>query len=101
MLLHNPDSSNIFHLVADMYPNAQFHGMDLSPIQPDWVPENVLFVVDDIEHEAGWTYPENSFDYIHIRHTCHSIKNRTELWSRIYKSVQTPFSVVLPLVCSY
>lgn len=74
-----------FYLVADMYPNAQFHGMDLSPIQPDWVPENVLFVVDDIEHEAGWTYPENSFDYIHIRHTCHSIKNRAELWSRVYK----------------
>jgi hypothetical protein len=77
--------SNIMILVADMYPNAQFHGMDLSPIQPDWVPENVLFVVDDIEHEAGWTYPENSFDYIHIRHTCHSIKNRTELWNRVYK----------------
>ncbi|KAM0481038.1 hypothetical protein ACHAPX_003929 [Trichoderma viride] len=74
--------------LADLYPNAQFHGMDLSPIQPDWVPENVLFVVDDIEHEAGWTYPENSFDYIHIRHTCHSIKNRTELWSRIYKHLK-------------
>ncbi|RFU80601.1 methyltransferase [Trichoderma arundinaceum] len=42
--------------LADMYPNATFHGMDLSPIQPDWVPENVLFVVDDIEHEAGWTH---------------------------------------------
>ncbi|KAM0245577.1 hypothetical protein ACHAQJ_010525 [Trichoderma viride] len=73
--------------MADMYPNATFHGMDLSPIQPDWVPENVLFVVDDIEHEAGWTYPENSFDYIHIRHTCHSIKDRVELWDRVYKQV--------------
>ncbi|KAH6605947.1 hypothetical protein Trco_005100 [Trichoderma cornu-damae] len=72
-------------LLADKYPNATFHGMDLSPIQPDWVPENVLFVVDDIEHEAGWTYPENTFDYIHIRHTCHSMKNRAELWSRVYK----------------
>ncbi|KAL7810100.1 methyltransferase [Trichoderma aethiopicum] len=74
--------------MADMYPNTTFHGMDLSPIQPDWVPENVNFVVDDIEHEAGWTYPENSFDFIHIRHTCHSIKDRTELWSRVYKHLK-------------
>jgi hypothetical protein len=81
-----------------MYPNATFHGMDLSPIQPDWVPENVLFVVDDIEHEAGWTYPENSFDYIHIRHTCHSIKDRAELWDRVYKQVYLSFSLILSLV---
>ncbi|CAM1502429.1 Fc.00g044130.m01.CDS01 [Cosmosporella sp. VM-42] len=74
--------------LADEYPNATFHGMDLSPIQPDWVPENVLFVVDDIEHEAGWTYPEGKFDYIHIRHTIHSIRNRTELWERIYKHLK-------------
>ncbi|KAJ4861908.1 S-adenosyl-L-methionine-dependent methyltransferase [Trichoderma camerunense] len=74
--------------LADMYPNATFHGMDLSPIQPDWVPENVLFVVDDIEHDAGWTYPENSFDYIHIRHTVHSIRDRTELWDRVYKHLK-------------
>jgi hypothetical protein len=70
--------------------------MDLSPIQPDWVPENALFLVDDIEHEGGWTYPENKFDYIHIRHTIHSIRNRQQLWDRIYKYVMLkpckPFS---------
>lgn len=71
--------------VADMYPNSQFHGMDLSPIQPDWVPEKVEFVVDDIEHEAGWTYPYNHFDFIHIRHVLHSIRDREELWARIYR----------------
>jgi SAM-dependent methyltransferase len=73
--------------LADTYPNTEFHGMDLSPIQPDWVPENVLFVVDDIEHEGGWTYPENTFDMIHIRHTLHSIRDRPQLWDRIYKYV--------------
>jgi SAM-dependent methyltransferase len=73
--------------LADNYPNSQFHGMDLSPIQPDWVPENALFFVDDIEHEAGWTYAEDSFDYIHIRHTLHSIKDREQLWDRIWKYV--------------
>ncbi|KAF5621908.1 methyltransferase [Fusarium sp. NRRL 52700] len=74
--------------LADMYPNSQFHGMDLSPIQPDWVPENAIFVVDDIEHEAGWTYGDESFDYIHIRHTVHSIKDRELLWERIWKHLK-------------
>ncbi|KAG6078498.1 hypothetical protein E4U16_001604 [Claviceps sp. LM84 group G4] len=26
--------------------------MEMSPIQPDWVYENVSFVVDDVEHES-------------------------------------------------
>lgn len=71
--------------VADLYPNATFQGLDLSPIQPDWVPQNVSFVVDDIEHEAGWTYDDNMFDYIHVRHIMHSIRDRKELFERIYK----------------
>ncbi|CAH0052989.1 unnamed protein product [Clonostachys solani] len=74
--------------LADIYTESEFHGMDLSPIQPDWVPDNVMFVVDDIEHEAGWTYPENHFDFIHIRHTLHSIQDRKELWNRIYRHLK-------------
>ncbi|KAH7311586.1 S-adenosyl-L-methionine-dependent methyltransferase [Stachybotrys elegans] len=74
--------------LADTYPATTFHGMDLSPIQPDWVPENVLFVVDDIEHEGGWTYGEERFDYIHIRHTIHSIRNRPQMWERIYEHLK-------------
>lgn len=81
-------------VVADIYRKSTFHGMDLSPIQPDWVPENVSFVVDDIEHEAGWTYPENHFDYIHIRHTVHSIRDRSELWDRIFR-FGYPYAVLL------
>lgn len=75
----------IILLVADLYPESTFHGMDLSPIQPDWIPENVSFVVDDIEHEAGWTYPENKFDFIHMRHALHSMRDRPALWERIYQ----------------
>ncbi|KAM0226435.1 hypothetical protein ACHAQD_000356 [Fusarium lateritium] len=71
--------------LADNYPKSQFHGMDLSPIQPDWVPENAIFFVDDIEHEAGWTYPEETFDYIHVRHVVHSLKDRELVWDRIWK----------------
>ncbi|ODA80194.1 hypothetical protein RJ55_03152 [Drechmeria coniospora] len=74
--------------MADSFPETRFHGMDLSPIQPNWVPENTDFVVDDIEHEGGWTYPLNTFDYIHVRHTIHSIKNRPQMWERIFNHLK-------------
>ncbi|KOS19987.1 Trans-aconitate 2-methyltransferase [Escovopsis weberi] len=74
--------------MADQFPKTTFHGMDLSPIQPDWVPENVQFVVDDIEHEGGWTYPEESFDYIHLRHVTSFISDRPQLWERILQHLK-------------
>jgi hypothetical protein len=74
-----------------MYPKATIHGMDLSPIQPDWIPENVSFVVDDIEHEAGWTYQDDCFDFIYMRHTVPFIRDRPDLWERIYQFVQATF----------
>ncbi|KAH6975691.1 methyltransferase [Ilyonectria destructans] len=74
--------------LADSYPDSTFHGMDLSPIQPDWIPERVSFVVDDIEHDAGWVYPDDMFDYIHMRHTLPFIRDRTELWERIYQHLK-------------
>ena len=72
-------------LVADEYPTASIQGLDLSPIQPDYVPPNVQFLVDDIEHENGWDYPENHFDFIHIRHTLYSIHDAKGLIERAYK----------------
>jgi hypothetical protein len=73
--------------VGDKFERAQILGMDLSPIQPVFVPPNVKFVLDDIEHENGWDLPENHFDYIHLRHTLHSIRDRQKLLKRIYKYV--------------
>ncbi|KAL8951247.1 MAG: hypothetical protein Q9222_002775 [Ikaeria aurantiellina] len=51
--------------VAELLPEAQVTGTDLSPIQPPWVPPNCSFEVDD----AGqmWTFPANHFDLIHTR----------------------------------
>ena len=50
---------------ADAHPSAQVVGVDLSAIQPRFVPPNCKFEVDDITKE--WTYGEDHFDYIHIR----------------------------------
>lgn len=71
--------------VADQFPEASIQGLDLSPIQPDYVPPNVQFLVDDVEHENGWDYPENHFDFIHIRHTLYAIQDPKALIERAYR----------------
>ncbi|KAL5598889.1 hypothetical protein BROUX41_003790 [Berkeleyomyces rouxiae] len=52
--------------IADEFPQAEVYGIDLSPIQPDWVPPNCHFHVDDYEDEWTWREDEK-FDYIHGR----------------------------------
>lgn len=50
---------------ADEHPSAQVTGVDLSPIQPSFVPPNCRFEVDNVN--MAWTYPEDKFDFIHVR----------------------------------
>ncbi|KEF53334.1 uncharacterized protein A1O9_10782 [Exophiala aquamarina CBS 119918] len=64
---------------ADEFPESLVLGTDLSPIQPNWVPPNCRFYVDDIESE--WTYsPGEHFDFIHGRALCGSIAD----WHRLF-----------------
>ncbi|KAF2452763.1 S-adenosyl-L-methionine-dependent methyltransferase [Lineolata rhizophorae] len=49
--------------VADQNPQAEVIGVDLSPVQPSWVPPNVNFVVDNVEKD--WAYREG-FDLVHF-----------------------------------
>ncbi|KAL8713227.1 MAG: hypothetical protein Q9220_002748 [cf. Caloplaca sp. 1 TL-2023] len=51
---------------AEAYPDTKTIGTDLSPIQPKTVPPNLDFVVDDCCSDWG-VYPNNHFDYIHVR----------------------------------
>lgn len=63
---------------GDVYPECQVLGNDLSPIQPQWVPANVQFEVDDVNED----WPERPpFDYIHSRYMGGSISD----WSRLMK----------------
>src|SRR5437667_7991972 len=64
---------------ADQFPSAEVIGTDLSPIQPRWVPPNCKFELDDADLE--WMYPDNHFDYVHIRYMIGSIKD----WPKLYK----------------
>lgn len=49
---------------ADEHPESKVLGVDLSPIQPSFVPPNLTFQIDDVE--APWTYTEK-FDFIYSR----------------------------------
>ncbi|KDN68753.1 putative methyltransferase domain-containing protein [Colletotrichum sublineola] len=50
---------------ADEHPAAEVIGVDLSPIQPEYVPPNCRFEIDDVEKEWTWQEP---FDFIFARH---------------------------------
>ncbi|KAL7915274.1 S-adenosyl-L-methionine-dependent methyltransferase [Trichoderma velutinum] len=52
--------------MGDRFPNAIVTATDLSPIQPDVVPTNVEFYVED--SSESWNYSE-TFDYIHTKTT--------------------------------
>lgn len=47
-------------------PNATITGIDLSAIQPEDVPSNVYFEIQDCS-DHDWVRPEDSVDYCHIR----------------------------------
>lgn len=63
---------------ADQYPSAQVIGTDLSPIQPAWTPPNCKFELDDASQT--WTYPDNNFDFIHVRFMLGSIEDYVKLY---------------------
>ncbi|KAK3316026.1 methyltransferase [Apodospora peruviana] len=69
--------------MADELPQASVSGIDLSPIQPEWVPQNCRFHVDDYEDE--WTYrADEKFDYIHGR----ALSGTVADWARFYGQVR-------------
>ena len=68
--------------VGDEYPQAEVIGIDLSPIQPSWVPPNVRFLVDDAE--APWVYSQ-PFDYIHARHMNATVRQWPKFFGQCFQ----------------
>ncbi|KAM0256725.1 hypothetical protein ACHAQJ_004792 [Trichoderma viride] len=66
--------------MGDRYLSAHILGIDLSPIQPDWLPPNVRFMIDDVE--SPWLHPRNHFDYVHSRHTVMAVRDWMKLFRR-------------------
>lgn len=71
---------------AMKYEGAEVIGTDLSPIQPEWVPPNCRFDIDDAESE--WVYSKNSFDFIHSRHLATSICDWPLYIERIFEHLK-------------
>ncbi|KFY37706.1 hypothetical protein V494_04640 [Pseudogymnoascus sp. VKM F-4513 (FW-928)] len=69
---------------ADEHPESQITGIDLSPIQPSFVPANLKFVVDDMEDE--WVISEK-FDLIHVRMMVGSFLNWPQFFTRAYNQL--------------
>lgn len=68
---------------ADRHPHAEIVGTDLSPCQPEWVPPNVRFEIDDAV--LNWTWEPNEFDFIHIRYLFGAIKDWSALFRQAYR----------------
>ncbi|KAM0543974.1 hypothetical protein ACHAPJ_012069 [Fusarium lateritium] len=71
---------------ADKYPGCEVIGTDISPIQPAWVPPNLKFEIDDCNQD--WTFPPESFDYVHFRYLVGCIPDWNKLFEEAYKTLK-------------
>ncbi|KAJ4128480.1 hypothetical protein NW765_012866 [Fusarium oxysporum] len=71
---------------ADEHPNTAVIGTDLSAVQPDWVPPNLKFEIDDCT--KPWTWNANTFDFVHMRYLFGAIRDWTALFKEAYNAVK-------------
>ncbi|KAJ2968284.1 hypothetical protein NUW58_g10255 [Xylaria curta] len=71
---------------ADQYPHAEVVGVDISPSQPQWIPPNLKFEIDDITQP--WTYAPNSFDYIHMRWLIGAVPDWNALFREVFQTLK-------------
>lgn len=72
--------------MADEYPSAKVTGVDLSPIQPAFIPPNCVFEIDDVT--LPWTYPTNQFDFIHVRELFGCIPDWDEFFRQCWRCLK-------------
>ncbi|KAK1671414.1 methyltransferase [Colletotrichum godetiae] len=70
--------------MGDLFPSAEVYGNDLSAIQPDLVPPNVKFEIDDVE--SPWI-GDRKYDFIFCRYMIGSIANYPKLIRNIYDNL--------------
>ncbi|KAI1939426.1 hypothetical protein LOZ66_002738 [Ophidiomyces ophidiicola] len=71
---------------ADEHPSANVTGIDFSAIQPNRLPNNCSFIVDDVCEK--WCYPINHFDLVHIRQLYGSVANWPSLYASTYRHLR-------------
>lgn len=93
--LESPSRSRILDLgtgtgiwavdMADEYASADVIGIDLSPIQPGWLPPNCSFEVNDCE--SSWDYSK-PFTFIHARSLGGSVRDYATLFERSLQNLE-------------
>ncbi|KAI9841507.1 MAG: hypothetical protein M1837_000668 [Sclerophora amabilis] len=71
--------------MAEKYPEAEVVGTDLSATQPDAVPSNVFFEIDDAEDE--WTF-SSLFDFVHIRNMSGAFSDWSAVYSQTFRHLK-------------
>ncbi|KAL5321490.1 hypothetical protein ACEPPN_009449 [Leptodophora sp. 'Broadleaf-Isolate-01'] len=71
--------------VAEKHPEADVKGVDVSPIQPTWVPPNCRFELDDFNLE--WQ-DHNKFDLIHARELLGSVPEWPKFYDECFKALK-------------
>ncbi|KAF5614170.1 methyltransferase [Fusarium subglutinans] len=69
---------------ADAHPETEVTGIDLSPIQPNFLPTNLQFQVDDLKDE--WTFSYN-FDFIFARMMTGSIGEFPKFFAQSFNAL--------------
>ena len=70
---------------AEQHPDCQVKGIDLSPIQPTWVPPNCYFEIDDFNME--WL-DEGKFDLIHARELLGTAPDWPAVYAKALKALK-------------
>lgn len=65
--------------MAENHPESKVTGIDVSPVQPTWVPPNAFFEVDD--YNVEWL-DQGRYDLIHARELLGTSKDWVELYRK-------------------
>ncbi|KAK0610736.1 S-adenosyl-L-methionine-dependent methyltransferase [Immersiella caudata] len=72
---------------GDEHPAAEVIGTDLSPTQPEWVPPNVRFEIDDAT-KVPWTWADGTFEFVHIRYLFGAVADWSALFAQAFRTLQ-------------
>jgi ubiquinone/menaquinone biosynthesis C-methylase UbiE len=72
--------------MADKFPGAQVLGIDIAPTQPEWVPPNCQFELDDFEQP--WTGKDNTADLIFCRDPILSVRDFPKMIDQAYRHLK-------------
>jgi SAM-dependent methyltransferase len=72
--------------MADRFPDAQVVGVDIAPTQPDLVPPNCIFEIDDVERD--WIWPPGTADFVFARDLIAGIRNFPRVIEQAYTNLK-------------